>query len=141
LVELVVVVAVLGAATAFGLVRRSMAGRLKKQDRSGPDRLGAAELGQPLGSRSTIVQFSTPYCQVCRPTRRMLTEIAAGTDGVRFVEICSEQRSGLARRLGVLRTPTVLVLDRDGRIVRRGSGQPNRADVLHAVSESYGRPL
>jgi thiol-disulfide isomerase/thioredoxin len=134
--ELVVLVAVLTAATAFGLVRRRTDGRLKRQARPDTPRLTAADLGVPLGSRATIVQFSTPYCQVCRPTRRMLEEIAAAGAGVRYVEVFSEERFALVRRLGVLRTPTVLVLDREGRIVRRGSGQPNRANVLQAVNEA-----
>jgi hypothetical protein len=33
----------------------------------------------------------------------------------------------------VLRTPTVLVLGADGRIARRASGQPRRADVIGAL--------
>ena len=37
------------------------------------------------------------------------------------------------RRLDVMRTPTVLVLDPAGRIVKRASGAPRRADVLGAL--------
>jgi hypothetical protein len=33
----------------------------------------------------------------------------------------------------VLKTPTVLVLDADGSVVRRASGQPRKADVIAAL--------
>ena len=133
--EVVVLVVVLGAATAFGLVRRFTDGRLKRLSRPDTCVLTAPELGGPLGRRATIVQFSTPYCQVCRPTRVMLEGIAARADGVRYVEVSSERDLALVRRLGVMRTPTVLLLDRSGSVAWRGSGQPSRANVLEALSE------
>jgi thiol-disulfide isomerase/thioredoxin len=133
--DIAVLIAVLAAATAFGMFRNRTDGRLKRPASSGGSRLTSEDLGSPLGERATIVQFSTPYCQVCRPARRMLEDLASGLSGVRFVEIYSEERFALVRRLGVLRTPTILVLDPDGHIIRRGSGLPNRANVLHAVSE------
>lgn len=54
-------------------------------------------------------------------------------DGVTHIEIDAETRQGLARELGIVRTPTVFVLDRDGTIMRRGTGQPRKADVITAV--------
>ncbi|MFD1657679.1 TlpA family protein disulfide reductase [Streptomyces caeni] len=99
-------------------------------------RLGAAELGQGLGERATLVQFSSAFCAPCRATRRVLAEVAAMVPGVTHVEIDAEQRLELVRALGVLRTPTVLVLDADGRIVRRATGQPRKADVIAALGEA-----
>jgi hypothetical protein len=52
---------------------------------------------------------------------------------VTLVEIDTETRLDLVRRVDVLRTPTVLVLDRDGRVTRRASGPPSRAELLSAV--------
>lgn len=91
------------------------------------------ELGSKLGERATLVQFSSAFCAPCRATRRVLDEVAGMVDGVRYVEIDAESRLDLVRRLGVLRTPTVLVLDGAGRIVRRGSGLPRKADVIAAL--------
>nr|BFE32780.1 hypothetical protein GCM10010200_050310 [Actinomadura rugatobispora] len=54
-------------------------------------------------------------------------------DGVAHVEIDAEARLELVRRLNVIRTPTVLVLDGGGRIVRRATGQPRKADVIAAL--------
>jgi thiol-disulfide isomerase/thioredoxin len=97
--------------------------------------LTGAELGLPLGERATLVQFSTAFCAPCRATRRILAEVAGMTDGVAHVEIDAESHLDLVRRLDILRTPTVLVLGPDGRIAKRASGQPRKADVIAAIGE------
>ncbi|MFI1098530.1 TlpA family protein disulfide reductase [Streptomyces sp. NPDC020917] len=99
----------------------------------GGQRLTAAELDGPLGERATLVQFSSAFCAPCRATRRVLDDVAGMVEGVRHVEIDAEAHLDLVRRLGILKTPTVLVLDADGAVVRRASGQPRRADVIAAL--------
>jgi thiol-disulfide isomerase/thioredoxin len=97
--------------------------------------LTGAELGLPLGERATLVQFSTAFCAPCRATRRILAEVAGMIDGVAHVEIDAESHLDLVRRLDIRRTPTVLVVGPDGRIAKRASGQPRKADVIAAVGE------
>jgi thiol-disulfide isomerase/thioredoxin len=101
-----------------------------------PGRLDADRLGADLGDRATLVQFSSAFCQPCRATRRTLAEVAGMVDGVTHIEIDAEARLTLVRQLGISRTPTVLVLDAAGRIVRRASGQPRRADVVAALGQA-----
>ena len=101
---------------------------------SGPD-LTDAELGGPLGSRATLLQFYSAFCAPCRATRRVLAEVAGMTDGVAHLEIDAESHLDLVRRLDVRRTPTVFVLGPDGRIEHRASGQPRKADVIAALGE------
>jgi thiol-disulfide isomerase/thioredoxin len=98
--------------------------------------LGPSDLGAGLGDRATLVQFSTAFCQPCRATRVVLADVASRVPGVRHVEIDAESHLDLVRRLDVRRTPTVLVLDRAGSVVRRASGSPRRADVLAALAEA-----
>ncbi|MFF9593124.1 TlpA family protein disulfide reductase [Streptomyces sp. NPDC014646] len=98
--------------------------------------LDAARLGAELGKRATLVQFSTAFCQPCRATRRVLAEVARMVDGVAHVEVDAEARLALVRELGITRTPTVLVLDAGGRIVRRAVGQPRTVDVVAALGEA-----
>ncbi|MEV0039305.1 thioredoxin family protein [Streptomyces sp. NPDC056909] len=133
---LVVCVAVLAVAGAFGLLRRRVDGRLRMRVKDGEKRLGAAELGAELGARATLVQFSSAFCQPCRATRRTLSEVAGMVDGVSHVELDAEERLELVRELGILKTPTVLVLDAAGRIVKRAAGQPRKADVIAALGEA-----
>ncbi|MFJ2636691.1 thioredoxin family protein [Streptomyces sp. NPDC087422] len=130
---LVVCLAVLLAASAYGLVHRRRDGRIRVRTKDGDERLTAAELGGPLGERATLVQFSSAFCAPCRATRRVLDEVAGMVDGVRHVEIDAEAHLELVRRLSVLKTPTVFVLDADGAIVRRAAGQPRKADVIAAL--------
>ncbi|GGP82022.1 TlpA family protein disulfide reductase [Streptomyces melanogenes] len=130
---LIVAAVVLAAATVFGLVRARRDGRLRDGGRGDALRLSADELGAALGERATLVQFSTALCATCPGTRRLLAEVAARTPGVRLVEIDAEARLDLVRRAEVMRTPTVLVLDRAGRVVRHASGPPTTADMESAV--------
>jgi thiol-disulfide isomerase/thioredoxin len=103
------------------------------------DALTAAALGvDRLGERATLVQFSTAFCQPCRATRRVLADVAAMVDGVAHVEIDAEDRLELVRSLEITGTPTVLVLDARGRVVRRATGQPRKADVIGALGQAVG---
>ena len=101
--------------------------------RSGPDVLTEADLGGTLGRRATLVQFSTAFCAPCRPTRQILAQVAGMVDGVAHVEVDAAARLDLVRRLRINSTPTVLVLDRDGAVVKRASGLPRKADVIAAL--------
>lgn len=98
--------------------------------------LSSADLGAPLGARATLVQFSTDVCAYCGPTRKLLTEVARWRDGVEFVEVDAAKRMDLTRRLHVMSTPTVLVLDALGGITSRSSGPQRRADLETALSEA-----
>ncbi|GII67290.1 hypothetical protein Skr01_73750 [Sphaerisporangium krabiense] len=129
---LVVLCATLAAGLVTGVVMKARGGRVR-QARSDMDVMGAADIGHELGDRATLVQFSTAFCQPCRATRRVLSEVSGMVDGVRHVEIDAESRLDLVRRFDVLRTPTVLVLDREGRVVKRASGQPRKVDVIAAL--------
>jgi hypothetical protein len=95
--------------------------------------LSAEDLGTPLGAQVTLVQFSSAVCAYCGPTRELLTEVAGERDGIAFVEIDAAARMDLTRRLRVLSTPTVLVLDALGGITSRAAGPLRKADLLTAV--------
>jgi thiol-disulfide isomerase/thioredoxin len=133
---LVVCVGVLALASAYGVLQRRRSGRVRVRGRDDGKRLGAAELGTSLGERATLVQFSSAFCAPCRATRRVLGEVAEMVAGVTHVEIDAEEHLALVRELDILKTPTVLVLDADGRVVRRATGQPRKADVLAALGEA-----
>lgn len=133
---LVVCVAVLAAASGYGVLHQRRSGRVRVRGRDDGKRLGAAELGEQLGERATLVQFSSAFCAPCRATRRVLGDIAGMVPGVTHVEIDAEEHLDLVRELDILKTPTVLVLDADGRVVRRATGQPRKEDVIAALGEA-----
>jgi thiol-disulfide isomerase/thioredoxin len=157
MVGLVLLLAVLGIATGFGLWRKKTDGQMKSiatatpipvadddpevdvvtptAGEHGGERLTAEILGSHLGERATIVQFSTAFCQPCRATRRILDEVTTMIPGTAHVEIDAEAHLDLVRKLDIRRTPTVLVLDSQGMIVKKAVGLPRKADVIAAIGE------
>ena len=137
---LVAVAVTLAVASAAGLWLQRSGHRLGRRQGApaAPVRetVAADELGAPLGERATLVQFSSAFCQPCRATRRVLDDVSRTVPGVAHVEVDAESNLDLVRRLDVRRTPTVLVLDARGGIVRRASGQPRKADVIAALGEA-----
>jgi thiol-disulfide isomerase/thioredoxin len=91
-----------------------------------------------LGERATLLQFSSAFCAPCRSTRHTLAAVAEQVPGVAHVEVDAEHHLEMVRRLGVLRTPTTLVLDAAGREVSRAAGAPRRDQVLAALAAAEG---
>lgn len=146
----VLVIAVV-AALAFGTYRAFADGRFRGTHRirgaaesdGGPAAAAASVLeGTPwadqLGERATFLQFSSAFCAPCRATRRILEDVVGETPGVAHVEVDAEHHLDLVRRLGVLRTPTTLVLDRTGVEVTRAAGAPTKAQVQAAIASLSG---
>ena len=104
--------------------------------RDAAETLSSADIGAPLGELATLVQFSSAFCAPCRATRVLLTDIAATVEGVVTVDVDAESQLDLVRRLNIMRTPTVLVLDKAGVVVQRASGLPRRESVIAALGEA-----
>ncbi|QWZ08082.1 thioredoxin family protein [Nocardioides panacis] len=138
-----VLVVALVLATGFGLWRAARDGRFRGTHRLPAVPAAAAAdvepgvldgLGHSLGERATLLQFSSAFCAPCRATRRILGEVATLVPGVAHVEIDAEQHLELVRRLGIVRTPTTLVLDAQGVEVSRASGAPSKDAVLATLA-------
>jgi len=97
--------------------------------------LGEAVAEVAPGERATLVQFSSAFCAPCRATRRILTDVAEVVPGVVHVEVDAEHHLEVVRRLGILRTPTTLVLDAAGREIARAAGAPRKEQVLSALPQ------
>ena len=139
----VLIVAVVGA-LAFGGYRAMVDGRFRGTHPVRGSEGGEVEsvddsvlAGTPwedqLGERMTLLQFSSAFCAPCRATRRVLTDVAEKSDGIAHIEVDAEHHLDLVRHLGILRTPTTLVLDPAGRELSRASGAPTRDQVLAIV--------
>jgi thiol-disulfide isomerase/thioredoxin len=120
----------------FGVWKHLRDGRMRTHRATDVPRLTAATIGRPLGEKATLVQFTSAFCAPCRATRRILDEVAQMVPGVSHVDLDVDDYLDLARTLDIQRTPTVLVLDADGVIVKRAAGQPRKADVIAALGEA-----
>jgi thiol-disulfide isomerase/thioredoxin len=129
----VVLLGALALAAVLATTHRRYDGRLRH-------RADQADLRDLLpgaaGERATLVQFSSAFCAPCRATRRVLSEVAEVVPGVAHLEVDAESHLDLVRQLKVLKTPTTLVLDAQGREVRRAVGQPSKTAVLTALGQA-----
>lgn len=98
--------------------------------------LRAEQLGRELGRQATLVQFSTAFCQPCRAAKVVLASVAASAEGVSHIEIDAESHLDLVREIGIMRTPTTLILDAEGRITARATGVPRKDQVLAAIGRT-----
>jgi len=123
---------VLVLATAYGLwYQRSRGTVVVKSDKG---LITESMIGAALGSRATLVQFSSAFCSPCRATRALLEDVTAEMADVVHVEIDAEANLELVRTLDIRSTPTTLFLDRNGHEVGRAMGAPKRDQVLSAIS-------
>ena len=137
-----IVLAALTVALVFGGYRALTDGRARAvgASTSGDDtpRLDAAQLGAPLGSRATFVQFSSSVCAPCRATHTLLAELTGERPSVAHIDLDAERRLDLVAQFGITRTPTVLLLDGSGAVRHRIVGAARRADVLDALDSVAG---
>lgn len=127
-----ILIAALALATAYGLWHRASRGRIKEVNNVESSPL--LKVLDSMGERATLVQFSSAFCAPCRATKLLLTEIAARNVGIEHVEIDAESKLELLRELRIRSTPTTLILDRTGREVGRAVGAPKREQVLAALA-------
>ncbi len=131
-----VLAAVLLLTTAAGIAHRARDGKVREGRAEDSLLPVLVRLGEAPGERATLLQFSSAFCAPCRATRRVLDEVTGLVPGVAHVEVDAEQHLDVVRELGILKTPTTLVLDAAGREVKRASGQPRKADVLAALGQA-----
>jgi thiol-disulfide isomerase/thioredoxin len=136
-----ILIVAVAAALLFGGFRALTDGRFR-----GTHKVRGAESGPPAeapvsvlagtgweseaGTKFTLLQFSSAFCAPCRATRRILAEVAESVPGVRHLDVDAEHHLDVVRRLGILRTPTTLILGPDGHELGRASGTPTKATVL-----------
>ncbi|CAB4332867.1 unannotated protein [freshwater metagenome] len=124
---------VLALASAYRFWYQSIRGKIKGAKPLGV-RLNASILGRELGTRGTLVQFSSAFCTPCRATRTLLENVVAGIEDVTHIEIDAEANLELVRTLDIRSTPTTLILNSQGTEVGRAVGAPKREQVLTALA-------
>ncbi|MBB2975180.1 thioredoxin-like negative regulator of GroEL [Microbacterium endophyticum] len=77
---------------------------------------------ETLGDVATVVQLSTEFCARCPGVHRALVSNLSGVEDVVYTDVDLTHRPQLASQLRVLQTPTVLVVDAQGRVAARYAG-------------------
>jgi len=136
LTGLVVAIAAIVAAAAFGLIRRARDGRLRpvRPDPDTAHRQLLSSLGVAPDAPLTLLQFSSQFCAPCNRARAVYAEVAGSLDGVRHVEVDVAVHPEVVDAWHIRRVPTLLVVDAAGEVVSRAVGVPTRERVLAAVA-------
>ncbi len=127
-------VVVLALASAYGFWWKLSRGAIRTNKSVPGHRLSPAVLGQDLGSRATMVQFSSAFCAPCRATHALLSQMVESLPDVRHIHIDAESHLELVRELDIRSTPTTIFLNRDGIEVGRAAGTPKREQVITALN-------
>ena len=125
---------VLVLATGFGLWYQRPRGEFRKKKTVNGPKLTAAIVGTELGSRATMVQFSSAFCTPCRATKVLLEDMVKAMPDVRYAHVDAESHLELVRELDIRSTPTTLFLNHAGVEVGRAMGTPKRAQVHAALA-------
>ena len=130
--SLLPIVIVLVLASGYGVWHKRTRGKIVVKSDKGL--ITPAMIGADLGSRATLLQFSTVFCGPCRATRLLIEDVTADMADVAHVEIDAEANLELVRKLDIRSTPTTLFLDSRGHEVGRAMGAPKRDQVLKAIA-------
>jgi len=125
---------VLVLASAFGFWWKLRQGAIRSNKAIPGHRLDAGVLGEALGSRATMVQFSSAFCTPCRATHSLLSQMVIAMTDVKHIHIDAESHLELVRELDIRSTPTTLFINKDGVEVGRAAGTPKREQVLAALA-------
>ena len=123
---------VLVLATAYGVWHKRTRGKIVVKADKGL--ITPAMIGADLGSRATLLQFSSAFCGPCRATRLLIEDVTADMADVAHVEVDAEANLELVRQLDIRSTPTTLFLDGTGYEVGRAVGAPKRDQVVKAIA-------
>ncbi|MBF0672372.1 MAG: thioredoxin family protein [Salinibacterium sp.] len=84
--------------------------------------------------------YTSSFCAACRQTRTVLHHVERMLPRLSLVERDIAAHPDLAERDNIVATPTVIIRSPDGAEVRRATGVPSVAQVLHAVALATDAP-
>lgn len=125
----------------LGVILRATQTRVRRSVDSKSEHVGSeifeegARAPVPFGERLTLVQFSTETCARCPATARTLAAAASERSGITHIEVDVSRRDELIERFSILRTPTVLVIDAQHRLLARVSGPVGAARARELLDE------
>lgn len=131
--SLLPILVILILATVYGFWYQRSRGKIRAKQTAPDSALTPEILGGSLGSRATLVQFSSAFCTPCRATRLLLESVVLTMPDVQHMDIDAEAHLDLVRKLNIHSTPTTLILDSRGLEVGRAVGAPSREQVLKSL--------
>lgn len=137
------VIALVAISIFSGVLFKLLSGRGRELSNSESIDLGklkAMKAGvevKAFGKRATLLQFSTDYCSICPSVSRLLSQLEYRHGGLLHLEVDITNRLDLAAHFQISQTPTVFILDTNGKIKFRVSGTP-KPGVIQEELEKLG---
>jgi thiol-disulfide isomerase/thioredoxin len=131
-----VLLAVLVLSAAFGIYRKLSDGKLRGE--IVPPQQGLTEhlhLDHDHPPRVTFLQFSSEFCQPCRVTSKVLDDVTNSFPAICHIELDVVEHLDLVKTYSISRTPTTLIIDKDGTVHFRATGVPKKSELTAAVHE------
>ncbi|MEY3933883.1 MAG: hypothetical protein RLZZ606_482 [Actinomycetota bacterium] len=122
-------------ATIFGVLLISKSGkarRINNGEQIDLSEIRATKNGKPatkLGKEITLLQFSSNFCSSCKQTSVLLETVEKSREGLLHIDLDITNRLDLAKRYGILQTPTILVLNSKGVVISRIVGAPKQSTI------------
>ena len=131
--SLIPLAVVLVLSTAYGLWVQLSRGAIRQRKTVPSHRMTKETLGEDLGTRATMVQFSSAFCAPCRATHTLLSALVEPMHDVKHIQIDAESHLELVRQLDIRSTPTTLFINKDGIEIGRAVGTPKKEQALAAL--------
>jgi len=131
-----VLLAVLVFSAAFGIYRKLSDGKLRGE--IVPPQQGLTEhlhLDHDHPPQVTFLQFSSEFCQPCRVTSKVLDDVTNSFPAICHIELDVVEHLDLVKTYSISRTPTTLIIDKDGTVHFRATGVPKKSELTAAVHE------
>ena len=132
-VLILVVLAAMAGAVAYGLRRRLGTDAPTRPAWFVPDHIDRADLARPEAPWMVAV-FSSSTCLACRATWEKARQLES--DEVAVVDLDNVADRALHERYGVDAVPLVVIIGPDGTVARHFLGEPTAADLWAAVAEA-----
>ncbi|MFD4367222.1 thioredoxin family protein [Rhodococcus sp. NPDC058521] len=138
---IVLLVVVIGAAVAVGIVVRAREGKVRAIEESASPSDARIALLESAGVRTgnaVLLHFSADWCGPCAAVRRVAGQVVSRLSDTAIppveVELDIDEYPALARELGVMSLPTTFVLDHNRAERFRVSGVPTATDLEDALT-------
>lgn len=116
----------------FAVFRRHHDGRF----RTPPRDITSDTLRSIAAGQLTFVQFSGEVCAQCKTNQRVFTQTLDGLTSVQFTDVPVDQHMELVRSLGIMRSPTVLLIEPSGEIIARAQGVVKKQTILDLIGKN-----
>ncbi|RZT62548.1 thioredoxin [Microcella alkaliphila] len=130
LFALATLAALVAVSALIGIGVRAAQGRVRA-DGQHVDRALTAE-----GVELTLLQLSSPVCSACAAMRRVGGQLASDDATIGHREIDVTEHPEMVRELGIMSTPTTLVVDRAGRVRSRIIGAATVDTVRQTLQDA-----